>query len=773
MIDPARPDFWDTPVAATRPGFDYSPADPSAPPCVSIVTPFRNTGEVFRETVRSVFGQSLQQWEWIIVNDGSSEPDSLAMLEPLRHGDDRIRVIDLPGGRGASAARNAGFAAARAPYVFQLDSDDLIEPTTVEKCWWFLESYPEFGFVKGYNVGFGASEYLSPHGFDEGALFLQRNPTSITAMVRKSAHAAVGGYDESNSDGLEDWEFWLACANAGLWGATIPEYLDWYRRRDDHATTWTNWDEGDAQAGFERRLRARYPALWQPGGFPHISPAHHLPNAAVSDALPGDNRLTKPAPRLLMILPWLTMGGSDKFNLDLAEHLTRRGWQITIATTVSGDHSWMPQFTRRTPDVFALHHFLRLVDYPRFLRYLLRSRQPDVVMVSNSEVGYGLLPYLRASAPDAAFVDFVHMEEEYWKSGGYPAMSVRSQECLDLNIALSHHLRGWMIERGADPKRTVVCHSGVDLPDPPAVEAARKETRARLGISENTAVILYAGRLCSQKQPEVYAETMRRLASTDGDWIALVAGSGPDFAGLQAFLQRHHLTRRVRLLGAVSPGEMPGVMAACDVFFLPSKWEGIALVLFEAMASSRPVVGADVGGQKELVTSECGVLLDASGPLDAQADAYAAALSELLSDSARVRQLGRNSRLRIEQGFRLEDMTDRLLGAFALADSYRRANPRGAVPIGVGRHCANQTVEYERMQQLADGLWLGRNAGQASAVVMPVVRRAAWRTAALLVSSKLEPAYSWGLKRGWGWLVPLRQRLRAAVLGSQTAGNQA
>jgi glycosyltransferase involved in cell wall biosynthesis len=772
MIDPARPDFSDTPVAATRPGFDYSPADPSAPPCVSIVTPFRNTGEVFRETVRSVLGQSLQQWEWIIVNDGSTEPDSLAMLEQLRHRDDRIRVIDLPGGRGASAARNAGFAAARAAYVFQLDSDDLIEPTTVEKCWWFLESYPEFGFVKGYNVGFGASEYLSPHGFHDGALFLQRNPTSITAMVRKSAHAAVGGYDESNRGGLEDWEFWLACANAGLWGATIPEYLDWYRRRDDHATTWTNWDDGDAQAGFERRLRARYPALWQTGGFPHISPAHHLPNAAVSDTLPGDNRLTKRAPRLLMILPWLTMGGSDKFNLDLADHLTRRGWQITIATTLSGDHSWMPLFMRRTPDVFALHHFLRLVDYPRFLRYLLRSRQPDVVMISNSELGYGLLPYLRASAPAATFVDFAHMEEEYWKSGGYPAMAVRGQDCLDLNITSSEHLRGWMVARGADPDRTVACHTGVEVPSPSRIEAGRAAIRTRFGISPDTSVILYAGRICAQKQPDVFAETMRRLAGNAPNWVALVAGNGPDLVGLETFLRRHNLTGRVRLLGAVAPDEMSELMAASDIFFLPSKWEGIAFVLFEAMANGRTVVGADVGGQRELVTPECGVLLDASVAFDRQVDAYAAALNDLLRDPERVRELGRESRIRIERGYRLEDMTDRMVSAFELAADFRRTSPRGAVPVGVGRHCANQVIENARLQQLADGLWLERNAGQASAVVLPVVRRAAWQTAALLVSSKLEPAYSWGLKRGWGWLVPLRQRLRAAVLGSQTAGNQ-
>ena len=60
---------------------------------LSIVTPFFNTGREFAETAHSVFGQSFQQWEWIIVNDASSQPVSLAILEMFRCCDPRVRVI--------------------------------------------------------------------------------------------------------------------------------------------------------------------------------------------------------------------------------------------------------------------------------------------------------------------------------------------------------------------------------------------------------------------------------------------------------------------------------------------------------------------------------------------------------------------------------------------------------------------------------------------------------------------------------------------------------
>src|SRR5690606_2540416 len=156
-----------------------------------------------------------------------------------------------------------------------------------------------------------------------------------------------GGYDETIRKGLEDWEFWLRCANAGFWGGTVPEYLDWYRRRSNHSERWSDWGEGPAQAAFHAMLRQRYPRLWE-GNFPRISPRPHEPSATLSHALPFHNRLAKEKPRLLLIVPWLTVGGADKFNLDLIPQLKRRGWEISIATTLPGDHSWLPVFSGET-----------------------------------------------------------------------------------------------------------------------------------------------------------------------------------------------------------------------------------------------------------------------------------------------------------------------------------------------------------------------------------------------------------------------------------------
>jgi glycosyltransferase involved in cell wall biosynthesis len=269
MVDSVKPDFANSPASSLRPVYGYAPAYGSALPAVTIGTPFRDTGAIFHETARSVLRQSLQQWEWLIVNDGSTDVHALPILDCYRHVDERIRVIDVPHTRGPGAARNAGYEEARAPFVLQLDSDNLVEPTAAEKWLWYLATHEDAAFVKGWSVGFGAEEYLWRHGFHDGQAFLDRNLVDATALVRKSAHRRAGGYDASIQDGLEDWDFWLRCANAGLWGDTVPEFLDWYRRRESHAHRWKNWDNGDRQASFRMHLMERYPALWN-GCFPRL-----------------------------------------------------------------------------------------------------------------------------------------------------------------------------------------------------------------------------------------------------------------------------------------------------------------------------------------------------------------------------------------------------------------------------------------------------------------------------------------------------------------------
>jgi glycosyltransferase involved in cell wall biosynthesis len=699
MIDPLRPDYTNPPASPGRPAFTYAPADLTAPPVVTIVTAFHNTGPVFHQTARSVLGQSLQQWEWTIVDDGSAVGSELP--RGYAEADPRIKVIRHAATRGPSAARNTGARGALGKFLVFLDSDDLLEPTAIEKLVWFLESHPDCHLATGFSVGFGEQEYLWQNGFHSGPAFLECNQVDIVVAIRRTTFDAVGGFDEDLRDGLEDWEFWLRCADRGFWGDTVPEYLDWYRRRADHGDRWKHLGPAAPEEA-SAALRSRYSGLAQ--RFPAVARQQRM-HPRISLDVPFANRLEKRTRRLLMLVPWMTMGGADKFNLDAMDELRGRGWEVTVAATQpGGNNPWMAEFARRTPDVFVLDHFLQLADWPRFLGYLIESRSIDTVLITNSQFGYLVLPALRRLFPEVTFVDYCHMEEEYWKDGGHPRMAVEYQSLLDMNIVSSEHLAEWMRQRGASGDRIRTCYTNIEsskwAPDAPTRETVRRD----LGIDDGTAVILYSGRIHRQKQPAVFAATMLRLHDTRLPFKALVAGDGPDFEWLRTFVEDHHLHSSVLLMGALPNDRVKQLLQASDLFFLPSDMEGISLAIYEAMACGVAVVGAAVGGQRELVTPDCGVLID-RGTEAAEVDRYSTILTELLRDRPTLRAMGEAARQRIVAQFELADMGRVLDAALLEAGGWSRAKPRPAVPEGLASAVLATAVECFRLEQFVNRIW--------------------------------------------------------------------
>ena len=706
MMDPGHPDYTNTPLNPQRPHYSYVPeTDFPEPGVVSVVVPCYNPPlPFFQQTIQSIQRSSFQGFHIVVVNDGSTDHDFLRALDELESAEPRLVVLHQEN-RGLPAARNAGVSHSQAPYFLQIDADDLIEPTFVEKCLWALESYSQFSFCNSFAIGFEAETSLWNRGFDEREAFLAENQVVPTALIKRTAHLEIGGYDETIRKGLEDWDYWLKMAASGFWGITIPEYLIWYRRRQQ-PYYWENRDDRAMLARFRSRLKKKYPVLFQvlDGGFPQIEKPWPGPFEQISDDLPFANRLSKPEglSRLLFLVPRLAMGGADKFNLDLVEQLSRRDYEITLCTTMEGDHPWLPRFARFTPDIFILDHFLRLADYPRFLRYLIESRQIDVVLVSNSPLGYQLLPYLRSRCPGVTFVDYNHIEEESWKNGGHPRSGVGYQELLDLNVVSTHHLKEWMVARGADGSRIEVCHTNIDPEEWDPAQHSRAEIRRSLGVSETVPLVLYAGRLCDQKRPGLFAEVMLELARQGVDFLGLVAGDGEARRFLEIFVRRHQLGQRVRLLGTVSSERMRELMAAADIFFLPSQWEGIALTLFEAMAMGVVPVAADVGGQRELVTSECGFLIPQG---ENEVQEYISALKQLLESPELRVSMGQAGRRRIVEHFPMDRMAERMVELLNRAQELSRASPRPAVGKGLGLECATLAIEYTRLEQVASRHW--------------------------------------------------------------------
>jgi hypothetical protein len=198
---------------------------------------------------------------------------------------------------------------------------------------------------------------------------------------------------------------------------------------------------------------------------------------------------------------------------------------------------------------------------------------------------------------------------------------------------------------------------------------------------------------------------------------------------------------------------MRELMAISDIFFLPSQMEGISLAIYEAMAMGVVPVGADVGGQRELVTPECGILISRS---EAEQNDYLQALKSLLEDRKRRIQMGFNARQRVVQNFQLEQMGKRMIQLIRCAQERARQDPHPAIPLDLAHEVATLAIEYTRLEQVADLLWRQKEELLAASHVQIPLRKQVIRYWARQVRNLIRPFYRWALRHGMTWVVSCR-----------------
>lgn len=601
-------------------GAPLLPADQAPYPVVTIITPLYNVEPShLYATTQCILRQTLVAWEWLLVDDASDNPASLEAISHVASMSARIRVLRRSEGtNNVGLARNLGLQQAATSLVLFIDGDDLLEPTATEKWYWFLQLHPDAHFANSYVAGFGASAYLWTKSVNPSNQFSTENVASIMSMHKAESLRTIGGCAVQKT-GLEDWQMWLNYAKAGKWGLTLPEKLAYYRRRKEHSDRWSAFNEQGIKTFVAER--SRFPAAWPAAP---IAKFNVLSSSSPEEARLGlwPRSVSGPG-RLVCIFPWLVMGGADRFNLLLLTGLKALGWELTIITTLPSENSALDSFRSLTSDILLLATLGPYTQYPFIVDEALRLRQPAIVLLSNSLHGYAMLPFLRALHPLAVFVDYNHMEEEYWREGGHVRWSVVYSELLDASFVASARLKEWMTARGASASRIHVEYVGVNLTEwvPSATE--RRLERKVQEIGDDEVVVLYACRLVPQKQPLLAAEALVRVLARqrkEGLPLArfLVAGVGP----LEQDMDKHFVfsglddgaLQAIDFLGVLSAEEMRVITQASDVAFLPSVMEGIPTSFFEAMSLGVVVLGADVGASRELVvTGVTGILATYDG----------------------------------------------------------------------------------------------------------------------------------------------------------------
>lgn len=217
---------------------------------ITVVIPCFNYGRYLVEAVQSALVQVGGPPQLIVVDDGSTEPETLEILGSLP---DSVRVVHRPNG-GPAAARNTGAAEADTPFVLMLDADDKLRPEALSLLRAPLEQDPTAGFSYGLMQYFGHwSGVLRFPQYDPYRL-LYRSIISATSLIRRELYEDVGGFD-ARIAGYEDWDFYLGALERGWTGRRVNEVVLLYRR---HGASKLEADRSSYRRGFAaiRRKRA-------------------------------------------------------------------------------------------------------------------------------------------------------------------------------------------------------------------------------------------------------------------------------------------------------------------------------------------------------------------------------------------------------------------------------------------------------------------------------------------------------------------------------------
>ena len=661
-------------------------------PVVSIISSFYNAHQYFEQTYQTVIKQTWQNFEWIIVDDCSTDSEAIALFDSLKEKSPKIKTFRHQSNKGVSAGRNTAIAHAQGKYLFFIDLDDLIDPTYIEKCVLFLETHPDFSLVNSYSVGFQRQEYWWSQGFHQPSLFIQQNQVTGRLLYRKADFDRLGGFDETLRV-YEDWERWLRAITNYQKGWTIPEYLDCYRRTDSGLHGTSLQDSLQSHQEIEA-IRSRYQEVFAKHSFAEIKPVHSsfapllltLPIAEKNTLCVSANR------RILCFFPFLEVGGADRFNLDLVTLLTQQNTHITIATTVASHHPWHQHFYRLTPDIFHLSNLLQPQQWLGLTKYLIQSRSVDIVFISNCYIAYYFLPLLTGEFPDVTFVDLTHTTDPGWRGSGYPRVSCQFSAFLDAQIVTSQNLADYYWRKqgvgsgqqvGGMPysgisERLKVCYTCIDTEKWVRDEQKRRTLRSQLNITENTVVLLFPARLVEQKRPLFLVDLVKELASHNQSFLVIVLGTGELKGAMEWKIEQLNVNKYFRLLPPTPPSAMLGFYSAADILLLPSAYEGLSLAIYEAMSMQLPIVAADVGGQRELVTAETGTLLPKVEGDEREVQNYLQALLPLLKKPQLRQQQGKKARQRVVELFGRDRLSESINTIFdqAIASHQNYRKPR-------------------------------------------------------------------------------------------------
>ena len=323
--------------------------------------------------------------------------------------------------------------------------------------------------------------------------------------------------------------------------------------------------------------------------------------------------------------------------MEIAGALDPDTYELFLIATQSTDDSWRGQWQQHAEHIYDLRKLVHEEKLAAAIYSICVNWELDALMIQNSLSAYSVLPQIKEKLPRLRAIDMIHSVDADWN---LVAATRAVDAVLHVRVAISAGVQRELIRHGVGEDKIRLISNGVDLEHFNTTNL--RETEA------GPHCILFAGRLEAVKRPLLLADIALRLRHRRGcdDFRFVVAGDGPEAAALRRRVNAHKLDRLFEFRGYVA--DIAPELAACEAVVLPSKAEGIPLIVLEAFSASRPVVASAVGGVPEVVTPETGILIPQGA---GEIEKFAAALDLLIGDPGLRQKLGSNGRRLVERNF--------------------------------------------------------------------------------------------------------------------------
>lgn len=575
-------------------------------PVVSVIIPFYNDKDYIEQSVNAILDQTFPLFELLIIDDGSKDEESLAKLEEVAKKDERIKVFHKEN-EGLSQTRDYGAKQANesTKYLVFCDSDDLLDKTFIECGYWTLETNKKASWAYSDSIGFDSIEYTWNTWFDSEKLKKENNLVEA-CIIRKEAFFQVNGYELREKAVNEDWNFWLKQIAKGNFPVHMNYYGIWYRRKE----------QGELAKSRENKERAleiirntaetitkRVEAIQYPKqDYNWDGIVENVEN--IKEVTYTSNKKIN----ILMMIPWMVTGGADKFNLDLLTGLDKEKFDITIITTEPTINTYRQEFEKNAT-VYDLTTFLDKKYWTSFINYIINKNNINLIFNTNCKFGYSMLPYIKAKYPKIPLVDYIHMEEWYNRNGGYSRDSSMVESVIDKTLLCNKNSENILIDHFKRNKKDVeTVYIGVDEKEFNPKNYNKEELLKEYNINQNKRYIIsYICRIADQKRPHLLMQIVKKLKQERNDFLVLVVGDGNMFSSIKAEAKKLQLMDNIMFLGNIT--KTKNIYAISDLTLNCSIKEGVALTSYESLAMGIPVISSDVGGQKELISNDVGVIV--------------------------------------------------------------------------------------------------------------------------------------------------------------------